>query len=271
MTRPDVRRGVEWGENVANQILAWRATDGFSDPVVPFTGAGAIVGQWESATGTSMSAGNMAFTAPFVLTSNTQFQSAFPRPWATLVGPEFAADYNEVATMGVKSGSDGPWIRPKSHFSSTVTPRTTTSRRRFRSPASTEPRAAIIRASLPAHDCHARHYGDRVSRQARLRDEFFRTHLAADRRSAEGGSRRQRGYRTGSPTGFRSSRRRITRSIQPRIRRHTARAPACSSTSSVIATRSSSTPRSTPSSPGLPREESSRGVTRAYDHGPGRH
>jgi hypothetical protein len=101
----EIERGIEWGEHVANQILAWRATDGFNDPVVPFTGAGAILGQWESATATSMSAGNIAFTSPFVLTSNTQFQSAFPRPWTTLDSPEYARDYNEVATIGVKSGS----------------------------------------------------------------------------------------------------------------------------------------------------------------------
>ena len=100
-----VQRGLEWGEHVANQILAWRETDGFSDPVPPFTGAGAVVGQWESATGTSMSAGNLAFTAPFVLTSNTQFQSACPRPWTTLVSPEYARDFNEVATIGVRTGS----------------------------------------------------------------------------------------------------------------------------------------------------------------------
>ncbi|PYS27171.1 MAG: hypothetical protein DMG11_17290 [Acidobacteria bacterium] len=101
----EVQRGIDWGENVANQILAWRQTDGFSDPVPPFTGAGAVVGQWESATGTSMSNGNISFTAPFVLTSNTQAQSAFPRPWATLNSPEYARDFNEVATMGVRSGS----------------------------------------------------------------------------------------------------------------------------------------------------------------------
>ena len=101
----EVQRGLEWGEYVANQILAWRATDGFSDPVPPFTGAGAMVGQWESATGTSMSQGNLAFTAPFVLSSNTQFQSAFPRPWTTLLGPEYAEDFNEVATIGVRTGS----------------------------------------------------------------------------------------------------------------------------------------------------------------------
>ena len=99
-----VQRGLEWGEHVANQILAWRETDGFSDPASPFTGAGAAIGQWESATGTSMSAGNLAFTAPFVLTSNSQFQSAL-RPWTTLDSPEYAKDFNEVATIGVGIGS----------------------------------------------------------------------------------------------------------------------------------------------------------------------
>ena len=101
---PAVQRGLEWGEYVANKILAWRETDGFSDPVPPFTGAGAAIGQWESATGTSMSAGNLAFTAPFVLTSNSQFQAAL-RPWTTLDSPEYAKDFNEVATIGVRTGS----------------------------------------------------------------------------------------------------------------------------------------------------------------------
>jgi hypothetical protein len=102
----NVQRGVDWGESVANQVLAWRATDGFSNPVVPFNGAGAVIGQWESATGASLSPGsNIPFTAPFVLTSSTQFQSAFPRPWATLDSAAYAASFNEIATMGVKSGS----------------------------------------------------------------------------------------------------------------------------------------------------------------------
>ncbi len=101
----NVQRGIDWGENVANQVLAWRATDGFSNPVPPFNGAGAVIGQWESATGASMSPGNIPFTAPFVLTSNTQFQSAFPRPWASLDSAGYAASFNEVATMGAKTGS----------------------------------------------------------------------------------------------------------------------------------------------------------------------
>jgi hypothetical protein len=101
----EVQRGLDWGEYVANRILEWRATDGFSNPVPPFTGAGAVVGQWESVTGTSMSPGNIAFTAPFVLTSNVQAQSAFRRPWATLDSRKYARDFNEVARMGVKTGS----------------------------------------------------------------------------------------------------------------------------------------------------------------------
>jgi hypothetical protein len=101
----EVQRGIEWGEYVANQILAWRATDGFSDPAPQYTGAGAILGQWESVTGTSMSAGNLAFTAPFVLTGTTQFQAAFPRPWTSLISSEYSRDLSEVSRIGVKDGS----------------------------------------------------------------------------------------------------------------------------------------------------------------------
>jgi hypothetical protein len=56
-----VQRGIDWGEQVAKQVLAWRATDGFSDPAPPFNGAGAVIGQWESATGANMSPGNIPF------------------------------------------------------------------------------------------------------------------------------------------------------------------------------------------------------------------
>jgi hypothetical protein len=101
----EIQRGTQWGEYVANQILAWRATDGFGNPAPAFTGAGAIIGQWESTTGTSMAGGNIAFTAPFVLGSTTQFQAALPRPWTSLVSPAYARDFREVATLGVKSGS----------------------------------------------------------------------------------------------------------------------------------------------------------------------
>jgi hypothetical protein len=100
-----VQRGIDWGDNVAKQVLAWRATDGFSNPVPPFNGAGATVGQWESATSASMSPGNISFTAPFALTSNTQFQWAFRRPWAPLDSAAYATSFNEMTTMGAKTGS----------------------------------------------------------------------------------------------------------------------------------------------------------------------
>ena len=100
-----VARGIAWGESVATQVLAWRATDGFNAPVPTFNGAGAVIGQWESATAASMSPGNLPFTTPFVLTSNAQFQPAFPRPWAKLDSAAYAESFKEVATFGVKAGS----------------------------------------------------------------------------------------------------------------------------------------------------------------------
>jgi len=75
--------GIEWGTFVAQQVLAWRAADGFTNPVPPFTG-GMAVGQWRPTTAqnptcTSMSAQTLAYTSMFVLESNTQFRPPPPR------------------------------------------------------------------------------------------------------------------------------------------------------------------------------------------------
>jgi len=40
-----------------------------------------------------------------VLTSNTQFQKAFPRPWAGLESAGYAESFNEVVALGAKSSS----------------------------------------------------------------------------------------------------------------------------------------------------------------------
>src|SRR4029453_18655100 len=67
-------RGLAWGTEVAQAVLAWRATDGFSTSYPLFTG-GTAVGQWRptpSAFG-PMSAQGLAFTSMFVLVSNSQF------------------------------------------------------------------------------------------------------------------------------------------------------------------------------------------------------
>src|SRR5262245_6159093 len=42
-----IARGRAWGEHVANLILAWRGTDGFTTPLPPYFGGGAP-GIWRS-------------------------------------------------------------------------------------------------------------------------------------------------------------------------------------------------------------------------------
>src|SRR4029079_2900389 len=76
-------RGVEWGASVAQQVLAWRATDGFSTSQPAFIG-GTAIGQWRPTSGqnagcTSMSAQTLAFTSMFALQSNDLFRPPPPR------------------------------------------------------------------------------------------------------------------------------------------------------------------------------------------------
>jgi len=59
---------------VAQAVLAWRATDGFSAGYAAFTG-GTAAGQWRPTPPAfgAMSAQGLAFTGMFALVSNTQF------------------------------------------------------------------------------------------------------------------------------------------------------------------------------------------------------
>jgi hypothetical protein len=95
-------RGIAWGTQVARAVLAWRATDGFSASYPPFAG-GTAVGQWRPiAPATVMSAQGLAFTAPFVVESNTQFRPNSPR---TLASATYAEDFNAVRALGRRTGS----------------------------------------------------------------------------------------------------------------------------------------------------------------------
>jgi hypothetical protein len=95
-------RGIAWGTQVARAVLAWRATDGFSASYPPFTG-GTAVGQWRPvAPATSMSAQSLAFTAPFVVESNTQFR---PDPPRALTSATYTEDFNAVKALGRRTGS----------------------------------------------------------------------------------------------------------------------------------------------------------------------
>jgi membrane-associated phospholipid phosphatase len=95
--------GINWGTKVANLVLAWRADDGFSGSYPAFTG-GSAVGQWRPTPPAfgPMSAQGLAFTSPFVLVNNTQFQ---PDPPRGLSSNTYAEDFSAVKSLGRRTGS----------------------------------------------------------------------------------------------------------------------------------------------------------------------
>jgi hypothetical protein len=97
-----IERGIAWGTEVANAVLGWRANDGFTVSYPPFAG-GPAVGQWRPVPpATAMSAQGLAFTDPFVLVTNTQFQ---PEPPRALSSHAYTEDFNTVRALGGKAGS----------------------------------------------------------------------------------------------------------------------------------------------------------------------
>ena len=105
-----VQAGVAWGQTVAGTILAVRSTDGLTPPPPPFVGvlgieaSPAAVGVWRPTPLLNASGAGPQFATmtPWVLTRPSQFR--LPPPNA-LSSAEYAADYNEIKTMGVYSGS----------------------------------------------------------------------------------------------------------------------------------------------------------------------
>jgi hypothetical protein len=98
-----IDRGLAWGVEVANAVLAWRAMDGFSGSYPAFTG-GTAVGQWRPTPPAfgPMSAQGLAFTETFVLVSNTQFQ---PEPPRVLPDVMYSDNFNAVKALGRRTGS----------------------------------------------------------------------------------------------------------------------------------------------------------------------
>jgi hypothetical protein len=98
-----IERGIAWGTEVAQAVLVWRATDGFSASYPPFTG-GTAVGQWRPTPPAfaAMSAQGLAFTAMFVLANNTQFEPGPPR---SLTSATYTDDFDAVKGLGRKTGS----------------------------------------------------------------------------------------------------------------------------------------------------------------------
>jgi hypothetical protein len=96
-------RGIAWGTEVAEAVLAWRATDGFNASYPPFFG-GTAIGQWRPTPPAfaPMSAQGLAFTAMFVLDNNTQFRPGSPRG---LSSETYTNDFNAVKALGRQTGS----------------------------------------------------------------------------------------------------------------------------------------------------------------------
>lgn len=90
--------GVAWGKTVADQIIAWRSTDGFSatPPPYPFSTA---AGQWRPTPGGSgpPKFRTLATTTPFALTSPSQFRPAGPPP---LTSTLYEQDLAELVSVG---------------------------------------------------------------------------------------------------------------------------------------------------------------------------
>ena len=96
-------RGISWGIEVANAVLAWRATDGFNARYPAFFG-GTAIGQWRPTPPAfgPMSAQALAFTSPFVVVNPTQFQ---PDPPRGLLSATYTDDFNAVKALGRRTGS----------------------------------------------------------------------------------------------------------------------------------------------------------------------
>jgi hypothetical protein len=93
-----IARGLEWGQSVADAILAWRSTDGFTPPPPPFLG-GFAVGEWRP-TPPAFAPGagpQFAYMTPWVLQVPSQFRPAGP---PALTSQRYTADFNETETMG---------------------------------------------------------------------------------------------------------------------------------------------------------------------------
>ena len=93
-----IHRGIGWGQQVADEILAWRGGDGFTTMYPPFIG-GTAPGQWRP-TPPAFAPGVgvvFAYMIPWVLDSPSQFRPDGP---PSLTSAQYASDFNESKTTG---------------------------------------------------------------------------------------------------------------------------------------------------------------------------
>jgi len=102
-----IARGLAWGRRVAEDIVAWRSTDGFDPGPSTYVGSMAV-GKWRPTPrpgpgGTELpglpgSFPWMATMTPWVIQSPASFRSPTGPP--LLTSAQYAADFNEVKSVG---------------------------------------------------------------------------------------------------------------------------------------------------------------------------
>ena len=98
-----IARGIAWGQAVADDILAWRSTDGLSVVFPPFLG-GTAPGQWRPTPPDFRTAvfQQMATMVPFAMPSPSSFRPPGP---PKLPSARYASDFNEVKSLGSRVSS----------------------------------------------------------------------------------------------------------------------------------------------------------------------
>jgi hypothetical protein len=102
-----VQRGLAWGTTVANDILTWRATDGFAAPPPPYA-VGSAPGDWQPTPPLFLRPPQaplfrqFAAMTPFALTSPSQFLPPGPPP---LTSARYAQDLAQVQALGSASST----------------------------------------------------------------------------------------------------------------------------------------------------------------------
>jgi hypothetical protein len=93
-----IARGIEWGQTVANAIVAWRNADGFNPPP-PANNGGTAPGQWRPTLPAfaPFAAVQLGFTTPWVIGSPLNFPIAGP---PAMNSDKYTQDFNEVKLVG---------------------------------------------------------------------------------------------------------------------------------------------------------------------------
>jgi hypothetical protein len=97
-------RGVDYGNRVADNLIALRANDGRNNPAVQFTQTPAP-GVWRPTPPAlaPMTDPWLAFVTPLLVRSATQFGPTAPPP--ALTSAQYTRDYNEVKALGSKTST----------------------------------------------------------------------------------------------------------------------------------------------------------------------